>query len=48
MSDLKIFQLSANQVKELPVSSMALEKSSLTVTRRNLPLQVKRRWRLSF
>lgn len=36
MSDLKLFQLSANQVKELPVSSMALEKSLQTLIEKHL------------
>lgn len=36
MSDLKIFKLAANQVTELPVSSMALEKSLQTLIEKHL------------
>jgi RecB family endonuclease NucS len=36
MSDLKIFKLAANQVTELSVSSMALEKSLQTLIEKHL------------
>jgi len=36
MSDLKLFKLAANQVTELPVSSMALEKSLQTLIENQL------------
>ena len=36
MSDLKLFKLAANQVTELSVSSMALEKSLQTLIENHL------------
>lgn len=36
MSDLKLFKLAANQVTELPVSSMTLEKSLQTLIENHL------------
>lgn len=36
MSDLKLFKLAANQVTELSVSSMALEKSLQTLIEKHL------------
>lgn len=36
MSDLKLFKLAANQVTELTVSSMALEKSLQTLIEKHL------------
>jgi len=36
MSDLKLFKLATNQVTELPVSSLALEKSLQTLIEKYL------------